>query len=302
MRLAGTLYGIGVGPGDPDLITVKAARILGAARIVAHFRKRGSAGHAWTIARPHISPAARELALEYPLTTEIPFTEDGYIGALSRFYSEASGNIRHLLEEGEDVALLSEGDPFFYGSFLHMYERLRGSVPIVVVPGVTGMSGCWTAAAAPIALGDDVLTVLPGTLGREALIAKLQSTDAAVIMKVGHNLPKIREALAAAGRLDEAILVERGTMEGERAMPLNEAGGGGGLFLHRAAAGLQGAAHSMTTAAKSPGRATATTVIARRPLAGVAIQKLALSFRLLDCFGALPLAMTCGGRNWRRIL
>ena len=142
---------------------------MSAARIVAHFRKRGSAGHAWTIARPHISPEARELALEYPVTTEVPFTEDGYIGALSRFYSEASGSIRHLLEEGQDVALLSEGDPFFYGSFLHMYERLRGAVPIVVVPGVTGMSGCWTAAAAPIALGDDVLTVLPGTLGKEAL-------------------------------------------------------------------------------------------------------------------------------------
>jgi precorrin-2/cobalt-factor-2 C20-methyltransferase len=224
MRSVGTLYGIGVGPGDPDLITVKAAKILATARIVAHFRKRGSAGHAWTIARPHIPATARELALEYPLTTEIPFTENGYIGALSRFYGEASANIRHLLEEGEDVALLSEGDPFFYGSFLHMYERLRGSVPIVVVPGVTGMSGCWTAAAAPIALGDDVLTVLPGTLGREALIAKLQSTDAAVIMKVGHNLPKIREALAVAGRLDEAILVERGTMEGERAIPLTEVG------------------------------------------------------------------------------
>jgi precorrin-2/cobalt-factor-2 C20-methyltransferase len=222
MRSVGTLFGIGVGPGDPDLITVKAAKILAAVQIVAHFRKRGAAGNAWTIARSHISQEARELPLEYPLTTEIPFTEDGYVGALSRFYAEAAGNIRHLLEDGQDVALLSEGDPFFFGSFLHMYERLRGSVPVVVVPGVTGMSGCWTAAAAPIALGDDVLTVLPGTLGKEVLAAKLQSTDAAVIMKVGHNLPKIREALAATGRLDEAILVERGTMEGERVSPLSE--------------------------------------------------------------------------------
>ncbi len=218
--MTGTLYGIGVGPGDPDLITVKAAKILGAARIVAHFRKRGSAGHAWTIARRHVCPGAQELALEYPLTTEIAFTESGYIGALSRFYSDASESIRHLLQEGQDVALLSEGDPFFYGSFLHMYERLRGIVPIEVVPGVTGMSGCWTAAAAPIALGDDVLTVLPGTLGKEALIAKLRSTDAAVIMKVGHNLPKIREALHAAGRLSEAVYVERGTMQGELIAPL----------------------------------------------------------------------------------
>src|SRR5208337_420706 len=182
MPMTGTLYGVGMGPGDPDLITVKAAKILGASRIVAHFRKRGSPGHAWTIARPHLSPGVRELALEYPVTTEIAFAEAGYIDAISCFYAGASQSIRLLLEEGQDVALLSEGDPFFYGSFLHMYERLRGSVPIVVVPGVTGMSGCWTAAAAPIALGDDVLTVLPGTLDRDTLIGKLRSTDAAAIM------------------------------------------------------------------------------------------------------------------------
>ncbi len=217
----GTLYGVGVGPGDPDLVTVKAVKVLRAARTVAHFRKRGSQGHAWTIAKPHLAPGTQELALEYPVTTEIAFTETGYTGAISRFYSAASESLRHLLEEGQDVVLLCEGDPFFYGSFLHMYERLRGSVPVVVVPGVTGMSGCWTAAAAPIALGDDVLTVLPGTLGQEALIAKLRGTDAAVIMKAGSNLPKIREALRAAGRLDEAIYVERGTMAGERVAPLN---------------------------------------------------------------------------------
>jgi len=222
--LTGTLYGIGAGPGDPDLITVKAAKILSTARIVAHFRKRGSAGHAWTIARPHLSPGAQELALEYPVTTEIAFIESSYIGAISKFYSAAAESIRQLLEEGQDVALLCEGDPFFFGSFLHMYERLRGAVPIEVVPGVTGMSGCWTAAAAPMALGDDVLTVLPGTLDLESMIARLRSTDAAVIMKVGQNLPKIREALLAAGRLDEAIYVERGTMAGQRVAPLAEIG------------------------------------------------------------------------------
>ncbi len=230
MPVTGTLYGVGVGPGDPELITLKAANILGAARIVAHFRKRGLAGHAWTIASPHLSPAAHELAFEYPVTTEIAFCEDGYIDAISRFYGDASATIRHLLQEGQDVALLCEGDPFFYGSFLHMYERLRGAVPIVVVPGVTGMSGCWTAAAAPIALGDDVLTVLPGTLDGHALAAKLRATDAAVIMKVGNNLPKIREALAAAGRLDDAVYVERGTMSGERVAPLSEANGAAPYF------------------------------------------------------------------------
>jgi precorrin-2/cobalt-factor-2 C20-methyltransferase len=222
--MTGTLYGLGMGPGDPDLVTVKAARILGTARFVAHFRKRGAPGHAWTIARPHLSACVKELALEYPVTTEIAFIESGYIDAISRFYAEAAQSIRQLLEEGQDVVLLSEGDPFFYGSFLHMYERLRGHVPIVVVPGVTGMSGCWTAAAAPIALGDDVLTVLPGTLPQDALIEKLRQSEAVVIMKVGTNLAKIREALSAAGRLEEAICVERGTMLGERVAPLSEIG------------------------------------------------------------------------------
>src|SRR5271166_6385971 len=222
MRAAGTLYGLGVGPGDPDLVTVKAAKILQASRIVAHFRKRGSQGHAWTIAKVHLRPNVQELALEYPVTAEVAFSEPCYIGAISGFYTKAAESIRHLLKEGQDVALLSEGDPFFYGSFLHMYARLRGHVPIQVVPGVTGMSGCWTAAGAPIALGDDVLTVLPGTLGREALTANLRACDAAVIMKAGHNLPKIREALRDAGRLDEAIYVERGTMAGQRVAPLTE--------------------------------------------------------------------------------
>jgi precorrin-2/cobalt-factor-2 C20-methyltransferase len=219
----GTLYGIGMGPGDPELITVKGARILRAAKTVAHFRKRGSAGHAWTIAKPYLAANIQELALEYPVTSEVPFTGPDYTGRISGFYATAADSLRLLLEESQDVALLCEGDPFFYGSFLHMYERLRGQVPIVAVPGVTGMSGCWTAASVPIALGDDVLTVLPGTLGRDALASKLRATSAAVIMKVGTNLAKIREALEISGRLHEAVLVERGTMAGERIGPLSEA-------------------------------------------------------------------------------
>ncbi len=220
--MTGTLYGVGVGPGDPELLTVKAVKVLRSAGTIAHFRKRGSPGHALSAARPHIIAGTPELALEYPVTTEIAFTEEAYISAISAFYFAASESLRLLLEEGQDVALLCEGDPFFYGSFLHMYERLRGRVPVVVIPGITGMSGCWTAAGAPIALGDDVLTVLPGTLCAEALTARLRSNDAAAIMKVGRNLPKIREAVRAAGRLDEAIYVERGTMPGQRIAPLSE--------------------------------------------------------------------------------
>ena len=216
----GTLYGIGLGPGDPELVTLKAARLIAAAPVFAHFRKRGRPGHARTIAASLLSAHALETAFEYPVTTETGFHEATYIDAIREFYSQSAATLMHHLDGGQDVALLCEGDPFFYGSFLHMYDRIKQSHRVVVVPGITGMSGCWTAAGAPVTYGDDVMTVLPGTLERDDLIARLKTTDAAVIMKVGSNLEKIRAAIDAAGRLGEAIYVERATMQGEKIMPL----------------------------------------------------------------------------------
>jgi precorrin-2/cobalt-factor-2 C20-methyltransferase len=168
----------------------------------------------------HVNARATEAAFEYPVTTEIDFRDDAYVDAIRAFYCESAKTIMQHLADGSDVALLCEGDPFFYGSFLHMYDRIRETYPIRVIPGITGMSGCWTAAAAPITYGDDVLTVLPGTLDRTALATHLKNADAAVIMKVGQNLNKIRLALTDAGRVTDAIYVERGTMQGERVVPL----------------------------------------------------------------------------------
>jgi len=216
----GVLYGVGLGPGDPELVTLKAARVLQSAPVIAHFRKKGRAGHAWTIAKSLLNGGATEAAFEYPVTTEIDFRESAYVDAIRDFYCDSAKQIMQHLAAGRDVALLCEGDPFFYGSFLHMYDRVRPAYPVHVVPGITGMSGCWTAAAAPMTYGDDVLTVLPGTLDRDALAAHLKNADAAVIMKVGHNIEKIRQALADAGRAADAIYVERGTMTGERVIPL----------------------------------------------------------------------------------
>ena len=116
--------------------------------------------------------------------------------------------------------MLCEGDPFFYGSFMHLYTRLRARITVEVIPGITGMSGCWTATGTPITWGDDVLTVLPGTLPQDDLAARAAQTDALVVMKTGRNLPKIRRALATAGRLDDAWLVERGTMPNQRILRL----------------------------------------------------------------------------------
>ena len=125
------------------------------------------------------------------------------------------------LEAGRDVALLCEGDPLFYGSFMHLYVRLRGRFAVTIIPGVSGMSGCWSAAGLPISWGDDVVTILPGTLAPDVLEARLRASDACVIMKIGTNFPKVRAAVEAAGLLSGAVYVERGTMAGERIMPLD---------------------------------------------------------------------------------
>ena len=216
----GILYGVGLGPGDPDLMSVKAARIVAASTTIAYFRKAGLAGHARTIVEGLVAKSVCEIALEYPVTTEMPVAGEGYINAIRDFYAGAAERLAGVLDGGQDVALLCEGDPFFYGSFLHIYDRLRGACRVEVIPGITGMSGCWTRAALPITYGDDVLTVLPGTLPEAVLAEKLRATDAAVIMKVGRNLEKIRASLESAGRLSDAIYVERGTMAGERIVPL----------------------------------------------------------------------------------
>lgn len=221
-RTTGTLHGVGLGPGDPDLLTVKAVRLVQAAPVLAYFAKKGRRGHARSIVDPWLRPGVEEMPLEYPVTTEIPFAEDGYKVELGGFYAASAERLAGVLEGGRDVVLLSEGDPLFYGSFMHLFVRLQGRFPVAIVPGVTGMSGCWTAAQAPITWGDDVLTVLPGTLPTESLVARLKDTDAAVIMKLGTNFPKVRRALEQAGLADVAIYVERGTMPGEKVMPLSE--------------------------------------------------------------------------------
>ena len=218
--MSATLYGIGLGPGDPDLLTVKAVRTLERAPVVAYFAKAGRCGYARSIAAGWMPKSCIELPLHYPVTVEIPFDHPDYVDQLAAFYAASADVLASHLQAGRDVALLCEGDPFFYGSFMHLYIRLRPRFPCRVVPGVTGMSGCWTASGEPITWGDDVLTVLPGTLPAATLRDRLAGSDAAVIMKIGQNLGKVRAALAAAGLAERAIYVERGTMAEEVILPL----------------------------------------------------------------------------------
>lgn len=216
----GRLIGVGTGPGDPELMTLKAVRALSESDVVAHFAKSGNASNARRIAERHFRPGAVELPLLYPLTTEIDKERAEYKAAIEGFYTESARAVAAHLEAGRTVAVLSEGDPLFYGSYMHLHVRLADRYPTEVIAGVTAMSGCWSSAGLPIVQGDDILTVLPGTLAETELSRRLGDTEAAVIMKIGRNLPKIRRALAASGRLGHAFYVERGTMEGARAMKL----------------------------------------------------------------------------------
>jgi precorrin-2/cobalt-factor-2 C20-methyltransferase len=220
MSGAGKLIGVGVGPGDPELVTLKAVRALREAGVVAFFRKRGERGHARSIAAAHLRSGVTELPLIYPITSEIPKCSAAYRDALCAFYDAAAGKVAQELEGGRNVAVLCEGDPLFYGSYMHVHARLAPRFAAEIVAGVTGMSGCWSAAATPMAQGDDVFTVLPATLPEAELARRLSDADAAVVMKIGRHLPKVRRALQCSGRLERALYVERGTMADAKLLPL----------------------------------------------------------------------------------
>ena len=218
--MSGRLIGVGVGPGDPGLLTLNAIAALGEADVVAHFAKAGNASNARTIAASHLKAGVEELPLLYPVTTEIPKEDAAYRDAISAFYDSSAASIASRLDAGRVVAVIAEGDPLFYGSYMHLHVRLASRYPTEVIAGVTGMSGCWSAIGTPMAQGDDVFTVLPGTLPEYELERLLADADAAIVMKIGRHLAKVRRALDHAGRLDRAIYVERGTMANAAVMPL----------------------------------------------------------------------------------
>ncbi|WRQ46912.1 precorrin-2 C(20)-methyltransferase [Rhodobacterales bacterium FZCC0083] len=220
-----TIFGIGLGPGDPDLMSVKADRLVRRIKNVAFFRKAGRKGHARTIVEGLLPMGAIELPMEYPVTTEISVTDPQYNVLLSEFYEECKKKIAFLSEQGHEVAILCEGDPFFYGSFMHLYTRLKDTHPVTVVPAITGMSGAWTASGAPITWGDDVLTVLLGTLSLDELQKRMANSDALVIMKIGRNIEKIRQALKASGLYQKAWLIEYATMPQQTVHKLSECEG-----------------------------------------------------------------------------
>ncbi len=220
--MTGALYGVGLGPGDPELVTVKAARLIATGDVIAYHAARHGNSVALSIAREYLTGHQIEEPLLYPVTVETTDHPGGYRGALEEFYDGAAERLAAHLDAGRDVVVLCEGDPFFYGSYMHMHKRLAGRYPVEVVPGVTSIAGAAAVLGRPLVEREETLTVLPGTLSPDVLAAKLAAADSAVVMKLGRTFAGVRDALAVAGRLEEAWYVERATTDRQRIAPLRE--------------------------------------------------------------------------------
>jgi precorrin-2/cobalt-factor-2 C20-methyltransferase len=221
--VTGRLYGIGVGPGDPELMTIKARRLLQACPVVAHFAAAGRRGNAWATVEDVLVPGQTVMRLDYPVTTE-PTPAAEYERVIDAFYDASAARVEHELVAGRDVAVVCEGDPLFYGSYMYVHQRLDGRYPITVVPGVTSFSAAAAAAGTPLVSRDETLTIIPGLRTAGELAELLRGADAAVVMKVGTHLVDIRVAAAAAGVDGDAVYVERASCADERVLPLADTG------------------------------------------------------------------------------
>ncbi|MET0702022.1 MAG: precorrin-2 C(20)-methyltransferase [Mycobacterium sp.] len=216
----GRFYGVGVGPGDPELITLKAARIIAEADVIAYHAGVNKQSYARSIAADLIPVGVIEEELRYPVTTGSTDHPGGYAGALAEFYEESASRMAAHLDAGRTVALLAEGDPLFYGSYMYMHDRLSARYATEIVPGLPAFAAATAATATPLVRQTDVLTVLPGTLPEAELARRLADTDGAIIMKLGRTFPAVRRALASAGRLGDAMYVERASHPQQRWLPV----------------------------------------------------------------------------------
>jgi precorrin-2/cobalt-factor-2 C20-methyltransferase len=201
--MKGTLYGVGVGPGDPELMTVKAWRLIGTAKVIAYLAANGGESTARAIAAPFMPDDAEEIIIDMPMRV------DRAVGQAA--YDEGAQRIAAKLRDGKDVVMLCEGDPFFYGSFMYMFERLATKFETVVVPGVTSITAAASVIGQPLCERDEVLKVLPATLAEDDLQRELSSTSAAAIIKVGRHFGKVKRVLKALNIENNATAVERAT-------------------------------------------------------------------------------------------
>ncbi len=213
--MSGTLYGVGLGPGDPDLMTLRAARLIGTAKVVAYPTLEGGDSFARSIAAHLIDAGADEIAMDIPMTVKR--------APAQKAYDAGAAKIAARLEAGDDVVVLCEGDPFFYGSFMYLFARLADRFRTEIVPGVTSVTACAARARRPLVARNERLTVLPGPLPEDELRARIEGAESVAIMKVGRHLPKIRGVIEALGLVDKATYIERASLPEEVVLPLADA-------------------------------------------------------------------------------
>lgn len=214
VKKLGTLHGVGVGPGDPELLTVKAARLISSARVISYLAANGKDSTARDIARSFIPPGAEHLVIDMPMRVE---REPG-----ERAYDAGAAAIATHLEDGRDVVMLCEGDPFFYGSFMYLFARLAGDYPCAIVPGVTSMTASAAALRRPLSARNEVVKVLPATLPEDRLRTELLTAESAVLIKVGRHLGKVRNILGLLDLSSRAHVIVKATHEDQVVTPLLE--------------------------------------------------------------------------------
>lgn len=213
--MTGTLFGVGVGPGAPDLLTLRAASLIQQAKVIAYPTLAGAESFARSIVADMIPDGAKEIVMDVPMTVERTPAQDAY--------DKGAAEIAKALDAGQDVVCLCEGDPFFYGSFMYLYARLKDRFDVEVVPGVTSITTCAARAGMPLAARNERLTILPGPLPEDELRHRIEGADSVAIMKVGRHLPKIRQVLRELGLEGDATYVERASLPGEVVLPLSKA-------------------------------------------------------------------------------
>ncbi|WP_026198282.1 precorrin-2 C(20)-methyltransferase [Wenxinia marina] len=213
--MTGTLYGVGVGPGAPDLVTLRAARLIGGAAVIAYPTLAGGDSFARSIVAGMIPAGAEEIRIDVPMTEARAPAQAAY--------DDGAARIAERLEAGADVVCLCEGDPLFYGSFMYLMARLAAGYRVEVVPGVASPAACAAAARRPLAARNEGLAVIPATLPEEALEARIGAVESAVVMKLGRHLGKVRRVTDRLGLTGRAVYVARASLPDEVVCPLAEA-------------------------------------------------------------------------------
>ena len=213
--MTGRLYGVGLGPGAPDLMTLRAARLIEGASVIAYPTLAGGESFARSIAADLIPAGAEEIVLDVPMALERAPAQAAY--------DDGAARIAAALDAGKDVVCLCEGDPFFYGSFMYLFARLSERFEVEVVPGVTSVTACAARAGMPLVARNERLTILPGPLPEAELTARIAGAESLAILKVGRHLPKLRDVIGRLGLMDRAVYVERATLPNEVILPLAKA-------------------------------------------------------------------------------